>query len=177
MWGSFRNSCDIFVIIHKHSSYPNGWSWSTYHIYCLHHLLIIGAFDIPKIPFITKLFSYGFMVCLVKLAWFQRHSTPRRVCLHMCILSSTLYFLTFAFCCIVLLYCESHLHTLIVWNILIFLLSSCWTTLLSVLDKNLVSALANLTSLEICRQNPLDVLQLPDTRIKLEYFMREIYIS
>ena len=67
-----------------------------------------------------------------------------------------------------------HFHTSIVWNILIFLLSSCWTTLLSVLDKNLVSALANLTSLEICRQNPLDVLQLPDTGTKLEYFMREI---
>ena len=76
-------------------------------------------------------------------------------------------FLTFDFCCIV--DCESHLHTSIVWNILVFLLSSCWTTLLSVLDKNLVSAFANLTSLEICRQNPLDVLQLPDTRAKLEY--------
>ena len=62
-------------------------------------------------------------------------------------ISLTSYFLTFAFCCIV--DCESHLHTSIVWNILIFLLSSCWTTLLSVLDKNLVSALANLTSLEI----------------------------
>ena len=112
-----------------------------------------------------------FMVCLVMFACFKKHSTLRRVSFHIYIYS-TLYFLTFAFCYIV--DCESHLHTSIVWNILIFLLSSCWITLLSVLDKNLVSALANLTSLEICRQNPLDVLQLPDTRTKLEYFMREI---
>ena len=51
----------MFLLLHTNTlAFPMVDHGQRINIYCLHHLLIIGAFDIQKIPFSTKLFSYGF---------------------------------------------------------------------------------------------------------------------
>ena len=88
-----RDPCS--VIVHKHSRFPM--------------LIMVNVFTVcitcsysafltfQRYPLSPNCSLMVFMVCLVMFACFKRHSTQRGVSLHIYI-SSTLYFLTFAFC-------------------------------------------------------------------------------